>query len=162
MRRRARWGEAAAPRSSLAPIFSRPSIDVIEKASGVGGGLMIGFAAKLIGAAAVTALFMSVANAQTATPTKLRPKPNASGGSTIAVTVYNKRDVGLAELDIAQAGVPTFKPFVRKLPAGKSTVINLPKDESCVFDFYVKYDNGETNAVSGFNVCEDGKINLVE
>jgi hypothetical protein len=123
---------------------------------------MIGLASKLVGAAAVTALFVSAASAQTTTPTKLRPKPNASAGPTIAVTVYNKRDVGLAELDIAQAGVPAFKPFVRKLAAGKSTVINLPKDESCVFDFYVKYDNGETNAVSGFNVCEDGKINLVE
>ncbi len=117
----------------------------------------------LVAIASAAAILTATAHAQTAAPTKLRPKPNAANaGPTIAVTVFNKRNVGLAELDIAQAGTPTFKPFVRKLAAGKSTVIALPKDENCVFDFYVKYDNGETNSVSNFNVCEDGKINLVE
>jgi hypothetical protein len=112
------------------------------------------------------ALVVSTASAQTNAPTsmggaaKQKPKPN--GAPTIAVTVINKRTIGLTELDIAPAGSPTFKPFVRKLGPGKSTLIALPRDENCVFDFYVKYDNGETNAVSGFNVCEDGKINLVE
>jgi hypothetical protein len=116
----------------------------------------------VIAAVAAAAMFLAAADAQTAPPTKLKPKPNASAGPTIAVTVLNKRDIGLTELDIAQSGTPTFKPFVRKLAAGKSTVIMLPKDENCIFDFYVKYDNGETNSVSGFNVCDDGKINLVE
>jgi hypothetical protein len=106
------------------------------------------------------ALMVSAASAQTDSPAKQKPKPNT--GTTIAVTVINKRNVGLTELDVAPAGFPTFKPFVRKLAAGKSTVVVLPRDENCVFDFYVKYDNGETNAVSGYNVCEDGKINLVE
>jgi hypothetical protein len=119
-------------------------------------------ASTLAAAMAATMLLTAQASAETAAPTKLRPKPNAAAGPTMAVTVFNKRNVGLTELDLAQAGTPTFKPIVRKLAAGKSTVIMLPKDENCVFDFYVKYDNGETNSVSGFNVCEDGKINLVE
>jgi hypothetical protein len=122
---------------------------------------MIRSASKAVVTATVFAAAVIGASAQTAPPTKLKPKPNA-GGPTISVTVFNKRDVGLTELDVAQAGSPSFKPFVRKLAAGKSTVVTLPRDESCVFDFYVKYDNGETNSVSGYNVCDDGKINLVE
>jgi hypothetical protein len=123
---------------------------------------MIRSASKAVAIAATFILAAIGASAQTAAPTKLKPKPNAAAGPTISVTVVNKRDVGLTELDLAPSGVPTFKPFVKKLAAGKSTVVTLPRDENCVFDFYVKYDNGETNSVAGYNVCTDGRINLVE
>ncbi|HEV3045076.1 MAG TPA: hypothetical protein VGY52_14535 [Roseiarcus sp.] len=116
--------------------------------------------------AMVTALTLALAAgaaAQTAAPaTGAKQKPKANAAPTIAVTVTNKRTTGLAELDIAQTGSPAFKPFVRKLAPGKQTVITLPRDENCVFDLFMKYEDGATSTVPGFNVCDDGKINLVD
>ena len=91
-------------------------------------------------------------------PTKLKPP----GGPTIAVTVTNQRTVGVAELDIALAGSPSYKPIVKKLGPGRSTVVTLSHDEDCRFDFYAKYDDGATSQISALNVCLDGKINLTE
>ncbi|HLW92178.1 MAG TPA: hypothetical protein VKS78_12890 [Roseiarcus sp.] len=91
-------------------------------------------------------------------PTKLKPP----GGPTIAVTVTNQRTVGVSELDIALAGSPSYKPIVRKLGPGRSTVVTLSHDEDCRFDLYVKYDDGATSQISALDVCQDGKINLVE
>jgi hypothetical protein len=114
-------------------------------------------------AVALTFALAAGAGAETAAPAtgaKQKPKPNA--GPTIAVTVTNKRTIGLAELDVAQVGSAAFKPFVRKLGPGKQAVITLPRDENCVFDLFMKYDDGTTSTVAGFNVCDDGKINLVD
>jgi hypothetical protein len=119
---------------------------------------------KVVAMATALALALSAgAAAQTAAPAAgAKQKLKANAGPTIAVTVTNKRTTGLAELDVAQAGSAAFKPFVRKLGPGKQTVITLPRDENCVFDLFMKYDDGTTSTVAGFNVCDDGKINLVD
>ena len=94
--------------------------------------------------------------------TKQKMKPKADSGPTVAVTVTNKRKVGVVELDVALAGSPAFKPLLRNLAPGKQSVVTLSRDENCTFDFYIKYDDGATNTVANVHVCEDGKLNLVE
>jgi hypothetical protein len=116
-----------------------------------------------IAAFGAIALAASAVSAQPAAagkaPTKQKPP---SGGSTIAVTVTNQRTIGVTEVDIALAGSPSYKPIVKKLAPGRSTVVTLSHDEDCRFDLYVKYDDGATSQISALDVCVDGKINLVE
>lgn len=115
-------------------------------------------------AALAIAVFAGVAEAQTSTTAKekMKAKAKTDSGPTVAVTVTNKRKVGVVELDVALAGSPAFRPILRNLGPGKQAVVNLSKDENCQFDFYIKYDDGATNTVPGVNVCDDGKLNLVE
>jgi hypothetical protein len=112
-------------------------------------------------------LFAGGAQGQTSAPAaaakqKIKTKEKTDSGATIAVTVTNKRKAAVVELDAALAGSAAFKPLLRKLAPGKQSVVTLPRDESCTFDFYIKYDDGETNTVTGVDVCPDGKLNLVE
>ena len=115
-------------------------------------------------AALAIAGLAGLAEAQTNAPAKdkMKAKAKTDSGPTVAVTVTNKRKAGVVELDVALAGSPAFKPILRNLGPGKQAVINLSKDENCLFDFYIKYDDGATNTVPGVNVCDDGKLNLVE
>jgi len=114
------------------------------------------------------AVLAALAFALAATPACAQTNPPAAGvakpkpGATISVTVTNRRKATVSELDIAPAGSPAFKPFVRKLEPGKSAIVTLPRDENCKFDLYAKYEDGEISNISGFDVCEDSKINLVE
>jgi hypothetical protein len=110
------------------------------------------------------AVVAGAADAQTSAPAKekAKAKAKADSGPTVAVTVTNKRKVGVVELDVALAGSPAFMPILRNLAPGKQTVITLSRDVNCRFDFYIKYDDGATNTVPGVNVCDDGKLNLVE
>jgi hypothetical protein len=115
-------------------------------------------------AALAIAVFGGVAEAQTSTTAKekMKAKAKTDSGATVAVTVTNKRNVGVVELDVALAGSPAFKPLLRNLAPGKQAVVTLSRDVNCRFDFYIKYDDGATNTVPGVNVCDDGKLNLVE
>jgi hypothetical protein len=106
------------------------------------------------------ALAASATHAQTNPPAAGVAKPKS--GATISVTVTNRRATTVSELDVAPAGSPAFKPFLRKLGPGKSAVITLPRDDICKFDLYAKYDDGQTSSISGFDPCEDSKVNLVE
>jgi hypothetical protein len=111
----------------------------------------------------VVAQLSSSAESQTSSPPAgVKTKAKVNSSETIAVTVTNKRKSGVAELDVALAGSAAFKPLLRKLAPGKQTVVTLPRDESCAFDFYIKYEDGQTNTVTGVDVCPDGKLNLVE
>jgi len=113
-------------------------------------------------ALALTALAFAAgaSRAQTTPPTAGAGKPKAA--ASLSVTVTNHRKATVSELDLAPAGSPAFKPLLRKLGAGKSTVVVLPRDDNCTFDLYAKYDDGETTSMSGLDLCVDGKINLVE
>jgi hypothetical protein len=115
-------------------------------------------------AALAIASLAGIAEAQTNAPAKdkMKAKAKTDSGPTVAVTVTNKRKASVVELDVALAGSPAFKPILRNLAPGKQAVVNLSKDENCLFDFYIKYDDGATNTVPGVNVCDDGKLNLVE
>ena len=115
-------------------------------------------------AALAIAGLAGIAEAQTNAPTKekMKAKAKTDSGPTVAVTVTNKRKASVVELDVALAGSPAFKPILRNLGPAKQAVINLSKDENCLFDFYIKYDDGATNTVPGVNACDDGKLNLVE
>ena len=123
---------------------------------------MIRSISKAVLIAMAVALAAGAAQAQTGSAAKQKMKPKSDSGPTVAVTVANKRKATVVELDFALAGSPSFKPIVRNLAPGKQTIINLSRDENCSFDFYIKYDDGQTNTVSSVNVCEDGKLNLVE
>ena len=117
----------------------------------------------LVFAALAVAVFAGIAEAETAAPAKQKMKAKAGdSGPTIAVTVTNKRNIAVAELDVALAGSPAFKPLLRNLAPGKQAVVSLSHDANCRFDFYIKYEDGATNTVPGVNVCDDGKLNLVE
>ncbi len=115
----------------------------------------------------VAALAAGGAEAQNSAPAasakqRVKPQAKADSGPIVAVTVTNKRKAGVVELDVALSGSPAFKPLLNNLSPGKQAIINLTHDENCAFDFYIKYDDGATNTVPNVNVCEDGKLNLVE
>jgi hypothetical protein len=129
---------------------------------------MINARSKLAALAVALALTGAVggAAAQTSAPaasSKQKAKATkADSASMIAVTVTNKRKAGVAELSFTYAGTAAFRPLLRNLGAGKQGVVMLPRDASCIFDFFIKYDDGETNTVTGVDVCPDGKLNLVD
>jgi|SRR5579872_4331751 len=123
-------------------------------------------AAAIAGAVALT-FASTAALAQNAAPMpsakqKVKAQPKAAVGPTVAVTIANKRKAAVVELDVAVSGSPAFKPLLRNLAPGKQEVVTLAHDAICTFDFYVKYDDGETGTVPNVHVCEDGKLNLVE
>jgi hypothetical protein len=123
---------------------------------------MIRAGSRVVAGAAALAIALAVVGAAAQTNSPAKPKPKAGSASTIPVTVTNKRKANVVELDVALAGSPAFKPVLRNLAPGKQTIITLTRDEDCRFDFYIKYDDGVTNTVPGLNVCDDGKLNLVE
>jgi len=115
--------------------------------------------------AALTALALTAG----ATDAQTNPPPAGSGAAkqkavapTIAVTVTNRRGVTASEFDTAPTGSAVFKPLLKKLGPGKSAVVMFPREENCSFDLYVKWDDGTTSSISAFDICQDGKINLVE
>ena len=119
----------------------------------------------LVAFAALTALALAAG----ATDAQTNPPPSGSGAAkqkavapTVAVTVTNRRGVTASEFDTAPAGSAVFKPLLKKLGPGKSAVVMFPRDENCSFDLYVKWDDGTTSSISAFDICQDGKINLVE
>jgi hypothetical protein len=119
----------------------------------------------LVAFAALTALALTAG----ATDAQTNPPPVVSGAAkqkavapTVAVTVTNRRGVTASEFDTAPAGSAVFKPLLKKLGPGKSAVVMFPRDENCSFDLYVKWDDGTTSSISAFDICQDGKINLVE
>jgi hypothetical protein len=120
----------------------------------------------LVAIAALTALALAAGGTDAQTnpppPGSAAAKQKAGAAPTIAVTVTNRRGVGVSEFDTAQAGSAVFKAVLKKLGPGKSAVVMFPRDENCSFDLYVKWDDGTTSNISAFDICLDGKVNLVE
>jgi hypothetical protein len=120
----------------------------------------------LVAFAALTALALAAGGTDAQTnpppPGSAAAKQKAGAGPTIAVTVTNRRGVTASEFDTAPAGSAVFKPLLKKLGPGKSAIVMFPRDENCSFDLYVKWDDGTTSSISAFDICQDGKINLVE
>jgi hypothetical protein len=91
---------------------------------------------------------------------KAKPKPKRA--ATVDVVVSNQRSVGLTELDAAPAGGPQTKKIVTKLAPGKKTVVKLARGKDCLYDLHGAFEDGAATDISGYDVCKDKKINLVE
>jgi hypothetical protein len=101
------------------------------------------------------------AAAQDAAPAAA-PKAKPKRATTVDVVVSNQRSVGLTELDAAPAGGPQTKKIVAKLAPGKKTMVKLARGKDCLYDLHGMFDDGAATDISGYDVCKDKKINLVE
>ena len=85
----------------------------------------------------------------------------SGSAATIDVTVVNQRSIGLAELVAAPAGSPEVRKIVENLGPGRKTIVKLPRGD-CVFDLHGIYSDGATAKLSAFDLCKNGRINLVQ
>ena len=91
---------------------------------------------------------------------KSKPKPNPA--VTVTVTVTNSRKADLVQLEAAVSGSSDWKKVVGPVKSGQQASAKLPQTRDCLFDLRGKFDDGESMAASGFNVCADKKLNLTD
>ena len=89
---------------------------------------------------------------------KLKPKPTA----TVTVTVTNSRKADLVQLEAAVSGSADWKKVVGPVKSGQQASAKLPQAGDCRFDLRGTFDDGESMAASGINVCADKKLNLTD
>jgi hypothetical protein len=81
---------------------------------------------------------------------------------SISLTVANRRNIGLKELDIAPTGSQNFKQVVADLGPGRKIVVAVKKDGKCFFDIHGVFDDGATTNTFASDLCENATINLFE
>ena len=91
-----------------------------------------------------------------------RPRPHAEGGAVIAITVDNKRSVGLIELSVGPAGGADPKKVVGPLAFGRKTVIHLKRTPDCLYDIRGKFADEADTEQLGVDLCKDKAINLTD
>lgn len=90
-----------------------------------------------------------------------RPKPREAGGS-LAVTVDNKRSVGLVELTIAPAGGDSPKKVAGPLAFGRKTIAHLKRTKDCLYDVRGHFADDADTEQLGVDLCKDKVINLTD
>jgi hypothetical protein len=93
--------------------------------------------------------------ARRATPRK-RPAP-----AGLAVTIANKRSVGLVELDVGPTG-GEVKKVQGALAFGRKAVVHLPRAKDCLYDIKGHYADEADTDLTGVNLCKDKTINLTD
>jgi hypothetical protein len=91
---------------------------------------------------------------------KSKPKPNPA--VTVTVTVTNSRKADLVQLEAAMSGSADWKKVVGPVKSGKQASAKLPHASDCRFDLRGTFDDGESMAASGINVCADKQLNLTD
>jgi hypothetical protein len=110
------------------------------------------------GAASDTAKPGEAENA--AAPKHAKPKPRQAAG--LAVTVNNKRSVGLVELTVAPAGDANPKKVAGPLAFGRKTVIHLKRTKDCLYDVRGHFADEADTEQLGVELCKDKVINLTD
>ncbi len=90
-----------------------------------------------------------------------RPKARAEGGS-LAVTVNNKRSVGLVDLTVAPAGDADAKKVAGPLAFGRKTVIHIKRTKDCLYDVRGHFADEADTEQLGVQLCKDKVINLTD
>ena len=91
-----------------------------------------------------------------------RPKPREAAGGSLAVTVNNKRSVGLVELTVAPAGDADAKKVAGPLAFGRKTVIHIKRTKDCLYDVRGHFADEADTEQLGVELCKDKVINLTD
>jgi hypothetical protein len=102
-------------------------------------------------------------------PAFIKPAPKAAprraerraepGG--LAVTINNRRYVGLVELDLGPAG-GELKKVQGALAFGRKTVVHVPRVKDCLYDIKGHFADEADTEQTGLNLCKDKAINLTD
>jgi hypothetical protein len=105
-------------------------------------------------------------------PEKHRPKPKPKErepkeseretGGTLAVTVNNKRAVGLVDLTVGPAGGDNPKKVAGPLAFGRKTVIHIKRAKDCLYDVRGHFADDADTEQLGVELCKDKVINLTD
>ncbi len=96
-----------------------------------------------------------------AAPTRhARPKPREA--SSLAVTVNNKRSVGLVDLTVGPAGDANPKKVAGPLAFGRKTVVHLKRTKDCLYDVRGHFADDADTEQLGVELCKDKVINLTD
>jgi len=90
-----------------------------------------------------------------------RPKAHDEGGS-LAVTVNNKRSVGLVDLTVAPAGADDAKKVAGPLAFGRKTVVHIKRTKDCRYDVRGHFADEADTEQLGLELCKDKIINLTD
>ena len=92
-----------------------------------------------------------------------RPKSKPrDGGGSLAVTVNNKRSVGLVDLTVAPAGDADAKKVAGPLAFGRKTVIHIKRTKDCLYDVRGHFADEADTEQLGVQLCKDKVINLTD
>lgn len=94
---------------------------------------------------------------------KVRHKPHRpaeKGG--LAITVNNKRSVGLVELTVVPAGDADQRKVAGPLAFGRKTVIHIKKTKDCLYDVRGHFADDADTEQLGVELCKDKVINLTD
>jgi hypothetical protein len=99
-----------------------------------------------------------------ATPSKPKPKPkaNTAGAPPVTVTVTNSRKADLVWLLAAEPGSANWTTVLGVVKAGKKTSTKLSQASNCHVDLQGRFADGKSIDASGFNVCADKTLHLID
>jgi hypothetical protein len=80
----------------------------------------------------------------------------------LAVTINNKRSVGLVDLTVAPAGDANPKKVAGPLAFGRKTVIHLKRTKDCLYDIRGHFADEADTEQLGVELCKDKVINLTD
>ena len=122
--------------------------------------LAVAFVAALSGLFATPAIAQN-AGASTATPTKLRPKPQ-DDANTVTVSVTNSRKADLVQLQAAESGLVSWKRVLGALKSGSHASAQLPRPFNCRVDLHGTFSDGQSMDASDVDVCQQKTLNLTD
>jgi hypothetical protein len=96
---------------------------------------------------------------------KPRPRPKARSNDAVgslAVTVNNKRSVGLVDLTVSPAGDADTKKVAGPLAFGRKTVIHIKRTKDCLYDVRGHFADEADTEQLGVQLCKDKVINLTD
>ncbi len=138
---------AAAPASAQS-LFNTTPAPAVEAAEG----------------AAVEAAGAATTAARRAVTTRKPAAKKPAGRNAAKVNIVNKRGSTLVELAVVSKASATAQPqmVASGLLAGKRKTSNLARNGGCIYDISGAFDDESNIEVSGFDLCKDPTINLVE
>ncbi len=93
---------------------------------------------------------------------RTKPKHHEEAAGSIAVTVNNKRSVGLVELTVGPAGDANPKKAAGPLAFGRKTLIHVKRTKDCLYDVRGHFADDADTEQLGVELCKDKVINLTD
>ena len=97
-----------------------------------------------------------------ATPSKPKLKANTAGAPPVTVTVTNSRKADLVWLLAAEPRSANWTTVLGVVKAGKKTSTKLSQASNCHVDLQGRFADGKSIDASGFNVCADKTLHLID
>jgi hypothetical protein len=93
---------------------------------------------------------------------KPQKKSQKKGTPSVVVVVTNSRSVAVRELEATPFGGTLPKTIVFNLAPGKKIAVTVATGKSCLFNLHGDYADGSSADSTGFDLCKDKNVNLVE